>query len=221
MIDIHSHILPNIDDGSKNIDETLCLIKEAKKAGFEAVVTTPHYMEGYYETNEHEREVWMNLICQKLKDDDLSIKLYLGSEIYMSDNLIQQLKEKKASTLNYTSYVLFDLPFNVEPMNLYNTIYEMQKQKIVPILAHPERYAYIQKELETAYELIEKGVLMQANYGSIIGQYGKKAQYTVRKLLENNMIHLLGSDVHKKETIYSKMPQILNELDKIVRTRKS
>jgi len=124
MIDIHSHILPNIDDGSKNIDETVCLIKEAKKAGFDTVVATPHYMEGYYETNEHERKVWMNLICQKLKSYDLDIKLCTGSEIYLSDNLLQLLEGKKASTINNTSYVLFELPLNIEPMNLYNTLYE-------------------------------------------------------------------------------------------------
>ena len=86
----------------------------------------------------------------------------------------------------------------------------------MPILAHPERYSFVQKEPELIYDLVEKGVLMQANYGSVIGQYGKKAQMIVLKLLEGNMIHMFGSDVHRQNTIYPRIPQILAELNEII-----
>ncbi len=216
MIDIHSHILPNIDDGSRSIDETFDLIKEAQSAGFEAIVLTSHYMEGYYETNLYEREVLTKLIYDNFKEKNIDIKLYLGNEIYMSEKMIKQLEEEKASTINDTSYVLFEMPLNAEPLNLYDVIYQMQQNKIVPILAHPERYSFVQKDPELIYDLIEKGVLMQANYGSIIGQYGKKAQVTVKKFLKSNMIHMLGTDVHRHNTIYPKIPQILEELTKLI-----
>ncbi len=216
MIDMHSHILPNIDDGARNIEETFQLIKEAEKAGFEAIVSTSHYMEGYYETDLPEREVWIEAIHQKLQERDSKIQLYLGNEIYLSDNIISLLEEEKASTINDTSYVLFEMPLNVEPFNLYNMIYEMMQSRIVPILAHPERYTFVQEDPELIYDLIEKGVLMQANYASIIGYYGKKAQMIVKKLLENNMIHFLGSDVHRAKTIYPKMSEILEQLEEIV-----
>ena len=134
----------------------------------------------------------------------------------MSENIIKLLEEGKASTINDTSYVLFELPLNAEPLNLYDTIYEMQQYKLVPILAHPERYSFVQREPELVYDLVEKGVLMQANYGSIIGQYGNKAQMIVKKFFEGNMIHLLGSDVHKQNTIYPKIPQILSELNELI-----
>ena len=216
MIDVHSHILPNIDDGSRSIDETFNLIKEAKEAGFEGIICTSHYMENYYETDRPEREVWINAIHENLKNKNIEMNLYLGNEIYMSDNIIKLLEDGKATTMNDTSYVLFELPLNVEPMNLYDMVYEMQQYKIVPILAHPERYSFVQTDPELIYDLIDKGVLMQANYGSIVGQYGKKTQMIVQKFLENNMIHMLGTDAHRQNTIYPKIPEILVELKSLI-----
>ncbi len=216
MIDFHTHILPNIDDGSRSIEETFNLIEEAKQAGFDKIVLTPHYMEGYYETDVAEREVWLDAISKNLYIKNYAGKLYLGNEIYMSDNMIGLLENAKASTINNTSYVLFELPLNSEPLNLYNIIYQMQQYKIVPILAHPERYAFMQKEPELLYDLVEKGVLLQANYGSIIGQYGKKPQNLVRKMFENNLVHFLGSDVHREHTIYKRMPECLMEIESII-----
>lgn len=216
MIDVHSHILPNIDDGSRSIDETFNLIKEAKEAGFEGIICTSHYMENYYETDRPEREVWINAIHENLKNKNIEMNLYLGNEIYMSDNIIKLLEDGKATTMNDTSYVLFELPLNIEPMNLYDMVYEMQQYKIVPILAHPERYSFVQTDPELIYDLIDKGVLMQANYGSIVGQYGKKAQMIVQKFLENNMIHMLGTDAHRQNTIYPKIPEILVELKSLI-----
>lgn len=216
MIDMHSHILPNIDDGARSVEETFHLIQEAKEVGFEAIIATSHYMEGYYETDIPEREIWVKAIYDKLQEKNIDINLYLGNEIYLSENMITLLEEGKASTINDTSYVLFEMPLNVEPLNLYDVIYEMQQYKLVPILAHPERYTFVQEEPELIYDLIQKGVLMQANYASVIGYYGQKAQMIVKKLLENNMIHFLGSDVHRQNTIYSRIPQILEELKNII-----
>ena len=195
MIDFHTHIIPNIDDGSRNIDETFNLIQEAKNAGFEGIVLTSHYMENYYETGVKERDIWVKVI---------------------KDNIMDLLIEGKASTINNTSYVLFEMPLNAEPMNLYNVIYSLQENKLIPILAHPERYSFIQKEPEFVYELIEKGVLMQANYGSILGQYGEKAKIIVKKLLSGNMIHFLGTDVHREKTIYKLIPQAIEEIENII-----
>lgn len=216
MIDFHSHILPNIDDGSRSIDETFNLIKEAEQVGFDSIILTSHYMEGYYETNIPEREVWLNAILDNLKVKDININLYLANEIYLSDNIVKLLEESRASTINNTSYVLFEMPLNNEPFNLYNSVYEMIQNKLVPVLAHPERYSFIQREPEIVYDLIKKGVYMQANYGSIMGIYGKKAKIIVQKLLKNNMIHFLGSDVHRKNTIYPLIPKSLEKIKNII-----
>ena len=216
MIDFHSHILPNIDDGSRSIEETFNLIKEAKNVGFDAIVSTSHYMENYYETNVPEREVWINAIYENLQVKNIDIRLYLGNEIYLTENIIKLLEEGKASTINDTSYVLFEMPLNAEPLNLYDIVYEMMQCKLVPILAHPERYSFVQKDPELIYDLIQKGVLMQANYGSIIGQYGEKAKMIVRKFLKNNMIHFLGTDVHRQNTIYPRISECLAEINSLI-----
>ena len=220
MIDIHTHILPNIDDGSRSIEETINLVKEAKNAGFESILFTSHYMEGYYEINVEERETLINAIYENLQAKNIDVNLFLGNEIYMSENVIKLLEEGRASTINNTSYVLVELPLNAEPLNLYNLIYEMQQYKLVPILAHPERYTYVQQDSELIYDLIQKGVLMQANFASIIGYYGTKAQIFVKKMLKSNMVHFLGSDVHRENTIYPKIPQILEEIKNIIGTDK-
>lgn len=210
MIDMHSHILPGIDDGSKHLEETNILLEEAKKAGFSGIILTSHYMEGYYEANEASRKELMD----KLKVEDM--QLYLGNEIYISDNIVELVNSKKASSINNSRYILFEMPFNTKPMNIYEVVYELLQYKFVPILAHPERYTFVQKEPDIIYELIEKGVLMQANYGSIIGQYGKKAELLVKKFLESDIIHFLGSDVHRINTVYPKMKQILKTLKDII-----
>ena len=216
MIDMHSHILPNIDDGSRSMEETYNLIKEANKAGFEAIVATPHYIEGYYETDAIENQKIFDEVYENVQKEYIKLKMYLANEIYLSDNIIKLIKENKANTINNTKYILFEMPLNAEPMNLYDVVYEILQQEFYPILAHPERYSFIQKKPEIVYELIQKGVLMQANYASILGIYGKRAKKTVKILLKNNMIHLLGSDTHRENTIYTKMPIILKKLNKII-----
>ena len=95
--------------------------------------------------------------------------------------MMNLLIDGKASTINNSSYVLFEMPMNAEPMNLYDVIYSLEENKLIPVLAHPERYSFVQKEPELVYDLIQKGVLMQSNYGSILGQYGEKAKMTVKK----------------------------------------
>ena len=216
MIDFHTHILPNIDDGSKSIEETFNLIKEAEKAGFKKIISTSHYLEKYYEVDVIERKAWIDTLNKTIKERNEKIKLYLGNEIYFSDNIIKLLEEGKATTINNTSYLLFELPLNAKPFNIYNIIYELLEYKLIPVLAHPERYTFVQSEPELVYDLIQKGVLMQCNYGSIIGQYGKKAQIIVKKLYENNMVHFLGTDVHKQNTIYERIPEILPQISEII-----
>ena len=216
MIDFHSHVLPNVNDGSKSVEETFKLLEEAKEAGFDGVISTSHYMEEYYEVNVAERKVWINALSENLYKKNIDLKLYLGNEIYISKNIIDFLETGKATSINNSNYVLFEFPLNSKPMDMYDIIYDMLEYKLVPVLAHPERYSFVQKEPNLVYDLIQKGVLMQSNYGSILGMYGEKAQIIVRKLLENNMVHFLGSDVHRANSIYSKIQSSLGEIEAIV-----
>lgn len=212
MIDIHSHILPNIDDGSRSLNETIHILKEAQKAGFTKIISTSHYIDGYYEANEEQR----TKLLKEIKENFQGIELYLGNEIYITNQMTDLLSEKKASTINNSKYVLFELPMNTKAMDVKEVVFRLMEKGYVPIIAHPERYEYVKENIEYVRELADMGVLFQSNYGSAIGMYGKKAQKTQKKLLEEGLIQFFGSDVHTVEQIYTKMPKILKKLRKII-----
>ena len=217
MIDFHTHILPEIDDGSRNINETIALLQEAKQAGFTKIICTPHYYENLnYVANEKDRESLIRAVSIALGKSETNLQLYSGNEIYVSHEIVELLKEKKASSINDSNYVLFELPFEEEVTGLKDIIFNLIKNNYKPIIAHPERYTFVQKNPNKLLEYINYGVLFQSNYGSIIGQYGKNAKKTVKKLLENNFVHFLGTDSHRPETIYPKVSVALEELEKIL-----
>ena len=212
MIDFHSHILPGIDDGSRSIEQTIRMLKEAKEAGFTKIISTSHYIEGYYESDEAERTELLNEVQKNIS----GIELYLGNEIYITNNMINLIQNKKASTINNSKYVLFEFPLSAKSMNDKEVVYRLIENGFVPVIAHPERYSYVQDNPEYIEELAEMGALFQANYGSIIGMYGKKAEKTLKKLLKNDLIRFFGTDSHRIDQVYTKMPKILKKLHKVL-----
>ena len=220
MIDFHSHILPGIDDGSRDIEETINMIKEAYDAGFTQIVSTSHFYLRHYEVEEKERIEYINEINQKMQELGYNIQILVGSEIYITNDMVNLLDEHKASSINNSRYVLFELSFIERPQNLTEIIYNLLSNNYIPIIAHPERYKYVQKDPNILLDLLELGVLFQSNYGSIIGQYGKEAKKTVKLLLKNNFIHFLGTDVHRQNTIYNAVDEAIETLHKEISDKK-
>ncbi len=235
MIDFHSHILPNIDDGSTSMEESVNLIKEAAQAGFTGIISTSHYLQNYYECVEKERKVLLAELAEQAEMNDANArkynvldvgnkvelpKLYLGSEIYITTEIVELLKEGKASTINGTNYVLFELPMNSKPLFAKDVVYKLIQNGYKPIIAHPERYSYVKEDIQFARELKDMGALFQSNYGSVIGMYGSTAKKTLKKLLKEDLISFLGSDVHTVGQIYPKVPKILKKLEKWISPEK-
>lgn len=223
MIDFHAHILPNIDDGSTSMEESINLIKEAEQAGFTGIISTSHYLQNYYECDEKERRRILAELANQVKVADAEAempKLYLGSEIYISTDIVELLKEEKASTINGTNYVLFELPMNSKPLFVKEVVYKLIENGYNPIIAHPERYSYVKENIEFVRELKNMGALFQSNYGSVIGMYGGSAKKTLKKLLKEELISFLGSDVHAVGQIYPKIPKILRKLEKWISPEK-
>ena len=212
MIDFHSHILPGIDDGARNYEESKKLLLEAKEYGFDKIISTSHYAINCFETPEYKRKE----LIEDLKSDIDSVDIFLGSEIFITYNIVSLLQEYKASTLNGTNYVLFELPLRSHFSNLKDTINKLKENGYKLILAHPERYSDVQNNFNFLYELKEMGVLLQANYGSILGVYGLRAKSVVKRLYKENLISFLGTDVHRENSIYPKVPKALNKILKIV-----
>ena len=215
MIDMHTHILPNIDDGSESMEETIKMLKEAKEVGFTDIITTSHYIENSYDITKRERKNIINEIKSKLDIENINIKLYNGAEAYISNNIYELIEKEELPTLNNSKYLLMELPMNNKVLYLENVIYSLESKGITTIIAHPERYSYVQKDIKFVEELVERGVLFQANYGSIIGKYGNDTSKCVKKLLKKKLIHFLGTDTHKSNSIYAQMNIILKKLEKI------
>lgn len=210
MIDIHCHILYGIDDGARTKQEAIDLLKQQKELGFNEIVLTPHYIENteFEATIEKKEELIKEL------EEETDVKLYIGNEVYFSDKTINLLD--KVSTLNNSKYLLIELPMSSKIKDLEEMIFDLTVNKIVPIIAHPERYSYVQDDIKYLDHLKELGVLFQVNYGSLIGKYGKKCEKTAKKLLKKNYISFMGTDIHRIDRPID-MEKALNVLKKVVK----
>lgn len=212
MIDFHSHILPEIDDGSKSYEESVEMLEEARRAGFDAVISTSHYAVDCFEAPEYKRKE----LIEELSMEKNIPEIILGSEIFLTYNIVDLLKEYKASTINGTNYVLVELPLRHHFNNLKFVINALKDNDYRPIIAHPERYLFIQNKFKEIYELQEMGVLFQCNYGSILGNYGFKAKSVMKKMLKNGLVSFLGTDAHRKDSIYPQVPKAISIISKYV-----
>ncbi len=214
MVDIHTHILPSIDDGAKSEEESLAIIKKAKQMGITDIFLTPHYIVGSsYKANNKKKEDLIKALSDKVE----GIHLYIGNEIYFDRDMLSYLKKGEMATLNHSKYLLFELPMHQKVSNLFDIIFELKAKGYLPILAHPERYSFIEENPIIVEKIILSGVLLQSNLGSIKGYYGKKVQKTVQLLLKHHMISFLSSDIHHEEnSFYDDLPSIEEELTKFL-----
>ncbi|MBU3144966.1 tyrosine-protein phosphatase [Clostridium sp. CF012] len=196
MIDFHSHIIHGIDDGAKNLDMSLEMVKISESEGVEYICATPHFITEEFEINREKYIEKLNRLVLACREENLKIKILSGLEIYMHPNLPKLYKEKKIWGINDSEYLLIELPMGQFPMYTENVFYELKLLGARPILAHPERNVKIMKNHDLIINLIEQGVLMQINAGSLLGDYGKEVKKTAESFVKRNMIHILGSDGH-------------------------
>lgn len=190
MKDIHNHLIFEIDDGSKSIDESIKLLNEMSDRGVTEIVLTPHYIIGtnYNCNNKIKKEKLKEL--QKLT----KIKLYLGNEVFIDNNILEYIENDEISTINNTKYLLIELPLREKLEIAFDILFNLRNNGIVPIIAHPERYHYI--NLEDLEKMINLGCLLQGNISSLSGKYGKGAKHNLELFLKKHMIHILGTDTH-------------------------
>lgn len=215
MIDIHSHILNNVDDGSTSLENTLEILKKAENAGFTDVILTPHYIEGYYENKRSDMHCRIRNLKKVLYRENIIVNLHQGNEIFLTENSPELIKRGDIATLGNTRYVLFEVPFSGKMMNLEEIIYKIKDLGLIPVLAHPERFSFIQENPDNLIKMLKMGVLAQSNYGSFMGFYGKEVQQTAEVLLQNKLIQFLGSDTHKHGQIYENIDKILRKIKSI------
>ena len=203
MTDVHSHILFDVDDGCSTLKESIELLKKMHDIGFNNIILTPHYIDGSeYNSKNNEKLSKLKELKEEIKKENIDINIYLGNEIFINNNIYELIKSKNIYTLNNTRYILVELPFHNQIVNLEDIIYELKIKGLIPIIAHPERYTYFQKNYKEVDRLKEEGFLFQANYSSILGYYGKDAQKLLKYMLKKQYIDYLGTDIHKTKKTY-------------------
>ena len=195
--DLHSHILYGIDDGSKTIEESIVLLKEMEKAGTKELILTPHYIENSkYNANNRSKEALFRQLKKKVKEEKINIDLYLGNEVFFSNNMIELIKKGEIKTLNKSKYLLFEFPMTRFYNNSLEVINQLVSNGYIPVLAHPERYTEFQKNPNLVIEYLKSGVLLQGNFTSLFGKYGRHSRKVLKLYLKNKWITFIGSDAH-------------------------
>jgi len=195
MKDIHNHLLYGIDDGSDSYNKSLKILNDLSREGVTDIVVTPHYIIGSnYNSNNQKKEEILNKLQKQT-----NIKLYMGNEVYIDHGIIEEINCGNISTINNTNYLLMELPLGEKLECAKDIIFKLRNNKIIPIIAHPERYHYL--KLDDLVDFIEMGCLLQGNITSLTNKYGKDAKENLELLLKKHMIHILGTDTHNSGNI--------------------
>lgn len=201
--DIHSHLLPGIDDGVETIDESLEVIAGFKALGYKKLITTPHIMYDFYKNNP---EIILEKLAQvknAMTDADLDLVLEAAAEYYLDEHFLETI-ESGAPILSFgDDYVLFELSFVSKPMTLKEVAFKLQTRGYKPVLAHVERYQYFHRDFEALQDLHDSGIIFQLNLLSLSGYYSKPVKQMSKKLINEGLISFVGSDCHNLRHLQS------------------
>jgi protein-tyrosine phosphatase len=201
MIDLHTHILPGVDDGSRSLETSLEHLRLMQERGVTGVFLTPHFMRNMHEGNPQTIRRKFHELQKTILEEKIEINLYPGFEIFLETGIHEKIEANKLA-LNDTKYVLVETNMSGFTRELPQILYDLVRTGWKPILAHPERYADVIKDPSIAEDLIHKNVLMQINAGSLLGDYGRGTHSVAWYLIERGFAHFLASDNHCKRPEY-------------------
>jgi tyrosine-protein phosphatase YwqE len=216
ITDIHSHLIPNIDDGSKSMDESLGLIKSLYDLGYRKLITTPHIMNDYYKNTPEIIHSGLENLRKALKDASINMEVEAAAEYLLDDGFESKLQSGKLLTFG-KNYVLVEISYFAEPPSLHRMIFELQTQGYRVVLAHPERYKYWHQRFDQYQQLVDRGVYLQLNINSLTGWYSPESKKMAEKLIEMDMISFLGTDLHnqnyltelQRSLLFPKLKQVM------------
>lgn len=196
MVDMHSHILWNVDDGPKTMEDTMRLFEQAVKEGITAIIATPHSQHPQYDVNYRTVENQIHFLQAELIKRSISLTLFTGHEVRLSEKVMPLYKTNQLHTLACSNYMLLELPPYAVPTYAINIIRALLSEGITPILAHPERNKAIVERPIYLERLICEGAKAQITAGSLAGHFGRTIQKFSLDLVKANLVHTYGSDVH-------------------------
>lgn len=199
-VDIHSHLIPGIDDGSPDLSTSLTMIKQMSDMGFRKIITTPHISELY--PNDHD-SIYDGLIRVKqlIKYEGVDVELTVAAEYMVNDMFEQAIVNDQPLLAMPKRHILVEMPQVSEPMNLFRVLTLLTAKGYVPILAHPERYRFYNRNIFSFEKLKDYGCLLQVNALSLIGYYGSSVADCAWLLMNNRLIDLIGTDFHHEQHI--------------------
>ncbi|MHA6261280.1 tyrosine-protein phosphatase [Sporosarcina sp. CAU 1771] len=214
MIDIHAHILPGVDDGPKTLQESIQLLERAVKEGITDIIATPHAYSPQYNVPKQTVYDQIALLTKEIDERGLPIRLHAGQEVRLNEHLPELIQTGEALTLAGSKYVLLELPSSGIPTYTVHIIQQLLNQNKIPIIAHPERNRAIAEDPCRLSRLINHGALAQITAGGLSGRFGKGIQKLSLQLVEANLIHTFGSDVHNAKSRRFEFEKGLDFLDK-------
>lgn len=191
--DIHSHLIPGVDDGSPNIDTTISLIKEMQALGFSKLIASPHIMSDVYKNSPEMILKRLGHVRAELKVQNINMEIDSAAEYYLDYDFEKNIGRERLLTFG-SNYLLVELSFLEAPKNLFDIIFKLQLEGYKVVLAHPERYHYFQ--MKDYDELVNRGVFLQINWLSLIDYYSPQITKKAEGLIANNKVSFLGSDCH-------------------------
>ncbi len=196
LTDLHTHILPALDDGAADLAEAVAMARVAVGEGLVRLAATPHSLRWPAGTCRETLEAGAAALMRHLAAEGLALDVVAGGETALLPSLPQQIDAGEFVTLNRSRYLLLELPYVGLPSRLEETIFQVQVRGYVPILAHPERSDELQRRPDRLRALVESGMLVQVTAGSLEGRFGPAARRTARRLLAGNLVHVIASDAH-------------------------
>ena len=208
-IDLHSHLLPGIDDGVQSIEESLEIIQGFINLGYSKLITTPHIMHDFYKNDADIILTKLAEVRHAIGEASLEIEIEAAAEYYLDEYFIDQINSDSKLLTFGDNYVLFELSFMTKPLTIKKAVFNMQTKGYKPVLAHAERYLYYHDSIEDLQELSKNGVLLQLNLLSLSGYYSKSVKKMSKKLIEQKMISFIGSDCHNANQLIG-IAEVLN-----------
>jgi len=197
VIDLHCHILPDVDDGPKTIEESLLMAKIAYEEGIRVIVATPHHRNGFYSNEKMDVLQYVSILNQRLAKEGINLTILPGSEIHIYEDYISDLKNGKLLTINNKDkYVLLELPNDRVSLGVEKLIFDIQIAGFIPIIPHPEKNRYLRHNPNLLYQFVKSGALTQLTSSSILGYMGKKVQSFSEEIIKHNLAHLVASNKH-------------------------
>jgi len=193
MVDMHSHVLPGIDDGAQNPEESIVLIKKMMELGIKKIIATPHIMADYYRNTAETINASLAILKAELKKQKINIPIEAAAEHYFDETFEERIDDNKLMTMG-DNYVLFEFSFVSKPPNALPVVQKLKALGYKPILAHPERYPYI--DIDQLRNLREWGLNFQLNTISLTGYYGKEAKKMAENLVDQQLVDFISSDMH-------------------------